>query len=60
MLKLKDILRRYDVNRAALWRWRKNLGFPAPITPPNARPIWRLEDIEQWEESNKINATAST
>ena len=51
-LKLKDLLKRYNIQRAAFWRWRKKLGFPAPITPANARPIWRLVDVENWEKQN--------
>lgn len=51
-LKLKDLLKRYNIQRAAFWRWRKKLGFPAPITPENARPIWRLVDVENWEKNN--------
>jgi predicted DNA-binding transcriptional regulator AlpA len=51
-LKLKDLLKRYNIQRPALWRWRKNLGFPGSITPENTRPIWRLVDVENWEKQN--------
>lgn len=51
-LKLKDLLKRYNIQRPALWKWRKNLGFPASITPENARPMWRLVDVENWEKQN--------
>lgn len=51
-LKLQDLLNRYNIQRTALWRWRKNLNFPASITPQNARPIWRIEDVENWEKHN--------
>ena len=51
-LKLQDVLNRYDIQRPALWRWRKDSDFPTPITPANARPIWRLTDIENWENKN--------
>lgn len=54
-LKLKDLLKRYNITRAAFWRWRKDFGFPAPITPENTRPMWRVVDIEQWEEENHSN-----
>ncbi|MBA6356800.1 MULTISPECIES: AlpA family transcriptional regulator [unclassified Colwellia] len=53
-LKLQDLLNRYNIQRAAFWRWRKDLGFPASITPENTRPIWRLTDVESWEENNFI------
>jgi predicted DNA-binding transcriptional regulator AlpA len=51
-LKLQDLLNRYNIQRPAFWRWRKNLGFPASITPENARPMWRLVDVENWEKQN--------
>ena len=54
-LKLKDLLKRYNIQRAAFWRWRKTLGFPSPITPPNARPMWRITDVEEWEKQNFEN-----
>jgi len=55
-LKLKDLLKRYNIQRAAFWRWRKTLGFPPPITPKNARPMWRLADVENWEKRNFENS----
>lgn len=58
-LKLKDLLKRYNIQRAAFWRWRKKLDFPAPITPVNARPIWRLVDVENWEKQNCARANMS-
>ena len=51
-LKLQDLLNRYNITRPAFWRWRKNLGFPASITPENARPMWREIDVENWEKKN--------
>lgn len=53
-LKLLDLLNRYGIARTSLWRWRQEKNFPAPITPPNARPIWRIVDIEAWEQSNSF------
>lgn len=55
ILKLKDILKLYDIQRPALWRWRTKLNFPAPITPAGMRPLWRMCDIQAWEQQNKEN-----
>lgn len=52
ILKLPDLLERYSIQRPAFWRWRKNLGFPASITPKHAKPMWRLTDVEEWEQNN--------
>ncbi|WP_150113797.1 helix-turn-helix transcriptional regulator [Colwellia psychrerythraea] len=52
ILATNDILNRYGVGRQTLWRWRKKDNFPVPVSPPLARPFWRLEDIELWETSN--------
>lgn len=54
-LTLQDVLNRYNIKRAAFWRWRKGFGFPASSTPKNARPMWRLIDVENWEEENRNN-----
>lgn len=51
-LKLGDILKRYNIQRTTLFRWRKDNNFPLPISPPNSRPFWRLADIELWEQGN--------
>jgi predicted DNA-binding transcriptional regulator AlpA len=53
-LKLQDLLKRYNIQRPAFWRWRKNLGFPASITPERTRPMWRLTDVEEWEQNNFV------
>ncbi|PHR95659.1 MAG: hypothetical protein COA68_16935 [Oceanobacter sp.] len=58
-LKLKDLLKRYNISRFAFWEWRKKLGFPASITPENTRPIWRLADVENWEKENFAKGSES-
>ena len=50
-----DILTRYGIQRTALREWRLNRGFPAPITPKNAKLLWRLEDVEAWEQNNAMS-----
>jgi len=47
ILTTNDILNSYGIGRQTLWRWRKTDSFPNPVSPPLARPFWRLEDIEQ-------------
>jgi predicted DNA-binding transcriptional regulator AlpA len=59
LLKLKDLLKRYNIQRTAFWQWRKKFAFPAPITPQNARPIWRLNDVENWEKQNGTRGNMS-
>jgi predicted DNA-binding transcriptional regulator AlpA len=51
-LKLGDILKRYNIQRTTLYRWRTIGDFPVPISPINARPFWRVEDILRWENKN--------
>ena len=55
-----DILTRYGIQRTALREWRLNRGFPAPITPKNAKLLWRLEDVEAWEQNNGLSAVGLT
>lgn len=52
VITISEVLERYQIGRQSLWRWRKNKGFPKPISPNNARPFWRLSDLENWETIN--------
>ncbi len=52
VITIPEVLERYQIGRQSLWRWRKTKQFPNPISPINARPFWRLSDIENWEAIN--------
>jgi predicted DNA-binding transcriptional regulator AlpA len=47
-----DVLNRYGIKRTALNFWRSDKKFPAPITQKYGKLLWRLFDIESWEEAN--------
>lgn len=59
VLKMSDVLTRYNITRAGFYRWRRDLNFPASITPKNSNPMWRLIDIETWEKNNMLDNLAS-
>ncbi len=52
VITIPQMLDRYQIGRQTLWRWRKDQGFPKPISPKNCRPFWSLDSIEEFERSN--------
>ena len=58
VLTIKNITERYGIGRQSFWRWRKHNNFPNPISPPLARPFWRIQDIEAWEAENSGSEAA--
>ncbi|QZN92013.1 AlpA family transcriptional regulator [Idiomarina abyssalis] len=53
LLKIKDLQERYNLSRAAMYRWRKSPDFPKPVTPEEVHPRWSLEDLLDWESRNQ-------
>lgn len=51
-LHVKDVLRRYGISKATLYR-RKAIGrFPRPVW--FSGPLWRLEDLERAEAMGQL------
>ncbi|UAL42175.1 hypothetical protein K8B83_14970 [Shewanella inventionis] len=47
-LKTKEVMERYRIRSSAtLWKWRKELDFPAPIH--NGR-FYNIQALEKWDE----------
>jgi predicted DNA-binding transcriptional regulator AlpA len=44
---------RYKISTATLFRWQRNpsMNFPAPIRANSVHLLWRLSDLEAWEQS---------
>ena len=53
---IADLIKRYSISRTTFFRLRKHDSFPKSITPKECNPIWRLTDIENWEDNNKSAA----
>lgn len=52
LLKMSDICEYLGVTDAAIYKWMKDAGFPAPIRLGNggkrAALRWRPEDVNDW------------
>jgi predicted DNA-binding transcriptional regulator AlpA len=46
----KDIMNRYNISRATIYNWQKKIGFP----PPFMHGRWHIKDLEEWEESRRV------
>lgn len=54
----RDLMARFSVSRASIWRWLSVGLLPAPVhlTPGTTR--WRLADIEEFE-TRRLAASAA-
>jgi len=55
----KQVAARFGITRVAVWKWVREMGFPAPykLTPGCTR--WKVADIEAWEQSRSQMLTAA-
>ena len=53
-LTVTQVTERYQVSRATVYRWRASGLLPEPVYLTPASPRYRLEDLEEWENSMKI------
>jgi len=54
LLKMNDLLDRYQVTRNTIDRWVSDGEFPKPIWLSKRTQRWRLKDIQEYEA--QINA----
>jgi len=47
---------RFSVSRTTIWRWVKEASFPKPIKVTSGSTRWKIEDVEQWENTKRGNA----
>ncbi|ODS02085.1 hypothetical protein AUC71_02435 [Methyloceanibacter marginalis] len=52
---------RYSVADVTIWRWMRNerMNFPKPMYANSRHRLWRLADLERWEESRTIEGDAN-
>lgn len=48
-----EILRRFQVCQATLWRWKKEGKFPQPDIHIGKRQAWKLSTIAAFEASRR-------
>lgn len=53
MLKMKDLVSRFKVNRTTIYLWMEREGFPRPIKLANTTNRWKHEDVEAWEQRSQ-------
>lgn len=46
------------VSSTTLWRLRQDKNFPKPVAIRSRLIGWRIQDIENWLDANKLNAAA--
>lgn len=52
-----DLALHFGINRATVWKWVRDYGFPAPVKLSPQMSRWKWADIEAWETSkSKTNA----
>jgi predicted DNA-binding transcriptional regulator AlpA len=51
-LHVKDVLRRYGISKATLYRRLDRHRFPKPVRFTG--PLWRLEDLERAEATGQL------
>ena len=56
-LHVKDVLRRYGISKATLYRRRRRGLFPKPVR--FCGPLWRLDDLERAETSGQLSRPVS-
>jgi hypothetical protein len=48
-LHVKDVCRRYCISKSTFYRWRQRRKLPPPSVILGG-PLWRLEDLERFED----------
>lgn len=49
LLRISDVLERYQITRTTLARWVRVGRFPQPMNPGGGQPRWQRIDIEKHE-----------
>lgn len=54
------IRRRYQICDVTIWRWMRDprMNFPKPWHANSRHRLWKLADLEAWEESRSEMETA--
>lgn len=55
----KDLMKRYDVSKATIWRWAKNGLLPKPVKL-NGCTRWKLEEITKFDEGRPLPPSPSS
>lgn len=57
-LTVKDVCNRYRVSASSVWSWTKSgaKGFPKPVAIGARATRWHLEDLVEWENSQRYAA----
>ena len=52
---------RYSICDVTIWRWMRDprMNFPVPIKPNSRHRLWKLADLEAWEQSHTIEGEAN-
>ena len=50
-LRKADLCARYGVSTQTRDRMTKRPGFPPPVMITDRTPVWRVADLDQWDES---------
>lgn len=54
-----DVAAHFGVNRATVWGWVKNNGFPAPVKLSPQMTRWKWSDVEAWEAMQAATGNAA-
>lgn len=47
------VLKESRVCRVSLWRWRRDRGFPSPVTHYGNASFWRPAEVRAWLAANR-------
>ncbi|EGR3003016.1 transcriptional regulator [Vibrio parahaemolyticus] len=58
LIRQSELAMLLGVSSTTLWRMRQDDSFPKPVSIRSRLIGWRIRDIENWLEANKLDAAA--